>query len=64
MNRLIRAMRAIRVLALCGLFVWAFAGTAGAAATAVRLACLGEFESFPAWYAHERQWDAAEGIAV
>ena len=64
MNRLIRAMRAIRVLALCGLFVWAFADTAGAAATAVRLACLGEFESFPAWYAHERQWDAAEGIAV
>ena len=47
--------------ALCLLL---FAAAAQAVPVTVKSAWLTEFEAFPAWYAHERQWDAAAGITL
>ena len=47
--------------ALCLLLL---ATAAQAAPVTVKSAWLTEFEALPAWYAHERQWDAAAGITL
>lgn len=47
--------------ALCLLLI---ATAAQAAPVTVKSAWLTEFEALPAWYAHERQWDAAAGITL
>ncbi|HJA79859.1 MAG TPA: ABC transporter substrate-binding protein [Candidatus Desulfovibrio intestinavium] len=50
-------------------FFWAvlcllLATTAQAAPVTVKSAWLDEYEALPAWYAHERQWDAEAGISL
>ena len=54
----------VRLLALFVAAALAAPGLAPAAPVTVRTAWLSEYEAFAAWYAHERKWDAENGVSL